>query len=182
MTMVFYGSPWPWLTLVDFGWLWEGKVTMVDRGCLSPLLTVVDHDHGLTGWSRFIMVNHAHAWPLLTMWIWLWSAMLIMLNQSLLHHYCIATLIMFCSSHCDIRFSLSHCDINFCSSHDIGGLWSSNYDRGFLFVILWCWNRFIIVRQWVMFVTLQRREMLISLECCIGKWVETERRRTDFPP
>jgi hypothetical protein len=78
-----------------------------------------------------------------------------MFNHSLLWNYCIAMQIMFCSSHCDIRF---------CLSHDIVKLWSSNYDEGFLFVTSWCWNRFVIVQQWVIFVPLSCWEMFVSLK------------------
>jgi len=111
------------------------------------------------------MVDHYHGLPPLTMWIWLWWAMLIMFHHSLLWHYCIAMLIIFCLSHCNIRFCLSHCDIKFCSSHVIVRLWSSNYDEGFFIVTLWCWNRFLTIRLWAMFVTLRCWEIFISLQC-----------------
>ena len=36
----------------------------------------------------------------------------------------------------------------------LGNVCFSHYDEGFLFLRLWCWNRFVTVRKWVMFVTL----------------------------
>jgi hypothetical protein len=117
------------------------------------------------GWLGFIMVDHSHGCLSLTMLISLCWVKLIMFNHSLLWHYYIAMLIMVCSSHCDIKFCLLHCDIRFFSSHEIIRFWSSNYDDEYLFVTLWHCKRFLIVSQWVMLVTLWRREMFVSSQC-----------------
>jgi len=87
--------------------------------------------------------------------IWLWWVMLIVFNHSLLWHYYIAMLIMFCSSQCDKIL---------CPSHHIVKLWSSNYDEVFFVVTLWCWNRFFTIQNWVIFITLWHQEMFVSLQ------------------
>ena len=133
---------------------------MVDYGCPSSWLSEVDHDHG---WLWLIRVYYGWTCPCLT---FVDHVDLIMVghvdyvHRSLLWHYCIVMLIIFCSSNCDIllfsshgniylclshceislcsshvdiRFCSSHCDISFCSSLDIVRLWSSNYDEGLCF-------------------------------------------------
>ena len=133
---------------------------MVDPSCPSSWLSEVDHDHA---WLWLINVYYRWTCPWMTFFD---NVDLIMVGHvdyvqcSLLWHYCIAMLIIFCFSNCDIMFCLSHanmsfrsshCQISFCSSHvairfcssecdisfclslDIIRLWSSSYDEGLCF-------------------------------------------------
>jgi hypothetical protein len=58
----------------------------------------------------------------------------------------------------------------------LGNVCFSHYDEGFLFLRLWCWNRFVTVRKQIMFVTPWRREMFLSFQYCfmfvtLAHWV-----------
>ena len=146
---------------------------MVDHGCPSSWLREVDHDHG---WLWLIKGYYGWTCPWLT---FVHHADLIMVGHvdyvhcSLLWHYCIAMLIIFCSSnyninfcssHANISFCSSHCVISFCSSHVDIRFFSSHGDINLLFVTwhrkvmviklrqrfmlftIWHWNRFVIIR------------------------------------
>jgi len=71
----------------------------------------------------------------------------------------------------------------------LGNVCFSHYDEAFLFLRVWCWNRFVTVQKWVIFVTLRHREMFLSFQYCfmfvtLAHWVAyiTLRRCVLFVP